>query len=82
MYTITTNINDIISYRIATTATNGQVRCSRIKPGTYTETELITAFNNATGAQYYWFSNQYFDSAGRKLGRDDGTWYSRHKTSS
>ena len=73
MYTITTNINDIISYRIATTATNGQVRCSRIKPGTYTETELITAFNNATGAQHYWFRNQYFDSAGRNLGKDDGT---------
>lgn len=72
MYTITTNINDIISYRIATTATNGQVRCSRIKPGTYTETELITAFNNATGAQYYWFG-QYYDSASRKLGNDDGS---------
>ena len=72
MYTITPNINDVIVCRIATTASNGQTRCSRIKPGTYTETELITAFNNATGARYYWFGNQYFDSAGRKLGDDAG----------
>ena len=48
MYTITTNVNDLVKIRINTTMTNGYVRYAKIQEGNYTEAELIEAFNTAT----------------------------------
>ena len=48
MYTITTNVNDLVKIRISTIMTNGYVRYAKIQEGNYTESELIEAFNTAT----------------------------------
>ena len=48
MYTITTNVNDLVKIRISTVMRNGYVRYANIQAGNYTEAELIEAFNTAT----------------------------------
>ena len=66
MYTITTNVNDLVKIRINTIIRYGYVRYAKIPEGTYTESELIKAFNHATSYVRWIDGNigeyQYFDN--------------------
>lgn len=66
MYEISMNVNNLVKIRIDTNIRYGYVRYAKIQEGTYTESELIKAFNHATSYDR-WIDGdigeyQYFDN--------------------